>query len=97
MFLVLLGSRDTVFFVVHSDQTGICFVAAKELCFCQAGFSWFWQILVIFPNYKVMTHLAASPGLKLAQQIGFVKLKTAGKDEWSFIVTILVIGGATET
>lgn len=73
MFLVLLGSRDTVFFVVHSDWTGICFAAAKELCFCQPSFLGFgtsW--LVIFPNYEVMTHLVASPGLKWSQQIGSV-------------------------
>lgn len=65
--------------------------------FLSARFSWLWQILVIFPNYKVMTHLVASPDLKLAQQIGFVKLKTAGKDERSFIMTIPVIGGASRT
>lgn len=38
-----------------------------------------------------MTHRVASPDLKLAQQIGFVKLKPAGKDEWSFIATTPVI------
>jgi hypothetical protein len=42
-----------------------------------------------------MTHLVASPDLKLARQIGFVKLKMAGKDGPSFMMTIPVIGGAS--
>lgn len=63
--------------------------------FLSARFPWLWQILVIFPNYKAMTHLVASPDLKLARQIGFVKLKMAGKDGPSFMMTIPVIGGAS--
>lgn len=52
MFLVLLGSRDTVFLSVHSDPTGICFVAAKELCFCQPSSLGFGKSWLYFPITK---------------------------------------------
>lgn len=47
--------------------------------FQSAGFLGSGKSCVIFLNYKLMTHTAASPDVKLAQQIGFVKSKRTGK------------------
>lgn len=76
---LLLGSEGCCI-LYCSRLLGWCLLCpCRRVMFQSAGFLSFGKSCLMFLSYKLLTHIVASPDLKLAQHIGFVKSKRAGE------------------